>query len=675
MANDIEFGTGDRDQVIKQMIRHDNSHLGDLEVKPREVIWDDKELIKHPGRDYVYWGERNSALTNTGSISLCTPPSWGVLFPPYSVARLTGLLRHYGYTVNVFDTNIESWHHVKNTQDKDWWNSIYFYAWENPTYSEEVHDVIKPVLDKHVQEIVNSGSEVVGFSVYQSSIMAAMYMMKEVKRQKPTVRIVVGGPEAFNDWFLSKMRDEYQFDISIIDFVIQGEGEQELLTLLENLNEFEYRDEPYVLGGFQSRLDLDTLPFPDYDDFNFDLYEHPDGASIETSRGCVAKCSFCAETHFWKFRYQKAPRVIKEIKHQVAKYGVRRFWFVDSLVNGAFSEFKRLVEGIIEEGLDIRWNSYARNDGRMDREFFQKIKDSGCTVLSFGVESGSQRVLDDMQKKVDVWEIEANLRDGKAVGMTNHCNWIVGFPTEGKTEFLHSLELLYNVRKDMYAISPGYTCGDAPFSDMQKNWRKYKIAWVNDVADRKFLSNWYTDNYENTILHRYIRLKFTNIWLNFITTQADGTVINTQNRPSLMQSVNIKWSNEKKFVERIEQQSHNFDYWKAAEQPQSLSASLANEYLPFLWATYKTMGGFEIEIDLNPDVDLDEFGTFVVNDYWGNCKAIVSDTGECEIIITHQFNHRTLIGDNDVEKIEVPRLDLSFPSETFVFKGNLEQFS
>ena len=91
------------------------------------------------------------------------------------------------------------------------------------------------------------------------------------------------------------------------------------------------------------------------------------------------------------------------MQYQIDTYGTRRFWFVDSLANGAFKEFKNLVNMIIDKKLDIRWNSYARCDGRMDLELFQKIADSGCMSLSFGVESGSEKVLDDMKKKVKVW--------------------------------------------------------------------------------------------------------------------------------------------------------------------------------------------------------------------------------------------------------------------------------
>ena len=445
-------------------------------------------------------------------------PSWGVIFPPYGTARLTGVLRQWGHRVVVHDINIKAYQHVLKQGLTNWWNSIYYYSWENPAYWTDVHDHIKPILDASVDELLNDGTELIGFTLYQTNILASLYVITEIKKRDPSKRIVVGGPEAFNDWFDYQVQNDLGFDVGLIDFRVTGEGEQELLTLLENLDAYPMDDRkpPVVLGGFKSKLDLNSLPFPDYTDYNLSLYDHPDGTSIETSRGCVAKCSFCAETHFWKFRWTNAERTIEEIRHQRDKYGVRRFWFVDSLANGNFKEFKQLIALMKEANLGIRWNSYARNDGRMDLQMFKDIVKTGCATLSFGVESGSQRVLDDMQKKVEVWEIEANLRDGRIAGMQNHCNWIVGFPTEGRQEFMHSLALLWNTRKDMFAISLGYTCGDAPFSDMQLGWEKYGIAWDERVGDNRFLSNWFTVNYANTILHRFLRLKFTNILMGIM---------------------------------------------------------------------------------------------------------------------------------------------------------------
>lgn len=673
----VIFDSDDRDQIIKKIIEQDRldhaeSHLGDRTKSTVKPVY--YSQLAEAGRGYKYYSEYNTFEYNDG-ISLVIAPAWGIIFPPYNIARLSGLLRHYGYSVTVHDVNIECYHYVKNNHDKDFWESRYYFAWERPVFDDEVFPIIKPVLDKAIDKIVNDNHDIVGFSLYLTNLLASMYMIREIKKRKPTVKIAVGGPESFNDWFEHLIYETLKFPKGLIDYRITGEGEQEILTLLENYKNIPHSDGMITFGGFQSRLDLNQLPFPDYSDYDLNLYEHPEGASIETSRGCVAQCSFCAETWFWKYRFRTSDRVIAEMKYQIEKYGTRRFWFVDSLANGAYTEFKNLVEQIIEQNLNIRWNSYARCDGRMDAELFRKIAQSGCMSLSFGVESGSEAVLNDMKKKIKVWEIENNLRDGHLAGMKNHVNWVVGFPTEGPFEFLHSLHVLYNIRKWVYALSPGMTCGDAPFSDLNINWKKYKLQWVEKPWDSTFMSNWYTENYTNTIIHRFIRLKFMQIWLDLAVNVSDGTVINAQHRPGLDKFFKFERLTSNPIVEYVPQQfDQRFDEFYGTTAQEQLSASLANEYLPFAWILYQVYGPFKFSMYNDLEEDLSEFGGFIVSPYWASVNFSVDINGELDFSITHRFVHETTRDDVRVKYQEIPRENMSFNENTHILKCNINKF-
>jgi radical SAM superfamily enzyme YgiQ (UPF0313 family) len=673
-----KFKSEDRDQIILEIlnedINHANSHLGgDLEVQSTRPLryWSESD---HE-RGYTYWSEFRTGDPDSGSISLVTAPAWGVIFPPYSIARLSSLLRHYGFRVFVHDTNVETYHYIKNNHDINYWEGRHYYAWERPVFDDEVFPLIKPVLDQAVDDIIADGTDVVGFSLYLTNLLASMYMISRLKALKPKVKVIVGGPESFNDWFEDLVFKEMGYSRDLIDFRIQGEGEQELLTLLENIEQFPERTDLYTFGGFQSKLDLNQLPFPDYTDFNLSLYEHTDGASIETSRGCVAQCSFCAETWFWKYRWRDSDRVIEEMKHQMSRYGIRRFWFVDSLANGNFKEFKRLVERIIEERMNIRWNSYARCDGRMDLELFEKIAASGCVALSFGVESGSEKVLDDMKKKIKVWEIENNLRDGAAVGMKNHVNWVVGFPTEGPAEFLHSLHVLHNARNWIYAISPGMTCGDAPFSDINRNWQDYDLQWVEKPWDSTFMSNWYTRDYRNTIVHRFIRLKFMNIWLRMMVDHAEGTVNNAQGRPDITTFYEFTPGTPGPYENYIPQRANQDFGVFTGETPQAqFAASLANEYLPFMWVIHRTYGAYSFTMRSDLESDLSEFGGFITSPYYADVFCEVDDGGNFTFRCRHRFDHATTREDPRVVQQEIPREDMTFDWHEFELTGNISQF-
>lgn len=683
--NDNEFTSEDRDQIIlhsikkhRKSINHANSHLGDLTVKTRIInYWSDN--CKANPRNYTYWSEYKPSLLSNDAISLVIVPAWGIIFPPYNIARLTGLLRHYGYKVAVHDINIRAYKHLTEKYNIDYWESNNYYKWEQPVYDNEVHPILKPLLDEYVDKILNDNSNFIGFSLYLTNLLPSLYMIRRIKELAPKKVIIVGGPEAFNTWFETLIYEGHKFPRGLIDFCVKGEGEQELLTLLENYNTMPKSDDMQLLGGLKSSLDLNSLPFPDYDDYNLDDYQYPDGVSIETSRGCVAKCSFCAETHFWRYRWRESNRVVDEMEYQVKKYGITRFWFVDSLANGHFKEFKNLISEIISRNLNIRWNSYARCDGRMDAEMFKDIVKSGCTTLSFGVESGSEKVLTDMKKNIKVWEIENNLRDATAAGIDTHVNWVVGFPTETASDWLHSLHVLHNTRNWIYAISPGLTCGDAAFSDLNLNWRKYEIQWAEVPWDRTFVGNWYTAGYKSTIIHRFIRLKFMNIWLRIIQDYAKGTVINAQNRKNITDFYTFKLIGATTIANYVPQEfNQNFDYFDAptdADDITKLRDSLVKEYLIIPWIFYKTYGAFEFTMVTEPKMDLDEFGGFIASPYSAAFKCSVDEKGHLKFYLKHKFDHDPTHNDQRVKYLERMGPNLSFDWQEYHLECNINQFN
>jgi anaerobic magnesium-protoporphyrin IX monomethyl ester cyclase len=679
-----ELKSEDRDQVIlhiieqdRKRLNHANSHLGDLSVRPKTVSYWSEQKESRNTRGYEYWSEFKRSLLSNESVSFVMAPAWGVIFPPYNLARLTGLLKHYGYTVHNHDINVAAYHYLKDTYDVDYWDSQNYFKWEQPVYREEVHPILKPMLDDYIQKILADETNFIGFSLYLTNLLPTLYMIERIKQLSPEKVIIVGGPEAFNTWFDDLVHNTHGLPRGLIDYVIRGEGEQELLTLLENYNVMPKSDDVTYLGGLKSSLDLNQLPFPDYDDFDLNLYQHSDGVSIETSRGCVAKCTFCAETHFWRYRWRESNRVLDEMKYQVNKYGINRFWFVDSLANGNFKEFKNLVEELVESELDIRWNSYARCDGRMDASLFKSIADSGCISLSFGVESGSEKVLTDMKKNIKVWEIEDNLRDAHVAGVSSHVNWVVGFPTEGPQEWMHSLHVLHNTRKWIYAISPGMTCGDAAFSDLNLNWQKYDMQWKEKPWDNTFMSNWFTKDYKNTIIHRFIRLKFMNIWLRLSQDYAGATLFNGQNRKNITDFYTFEKLSDAPATNYVaQQQNKNLDYFKPAENNniEFLKSGLANEYLVIPWIMYQVYGPFKFSMTTDPEQDLAEFGGFIGSHYYSKFECSVDEHGKMELYLKHKFEHKTAREDPAVKYHEIVREDMSFDWEEYNINCDISFF-
>lgn len=646
MSDDEKFGIGDRDSVLTQIHledadRHAASHTGDTRVTltPRQ----EKKFT-----------EAHTVSMSKERLGLIMLPSWGVLFPPYNLARLAAATRAAGYDTTVYDVNVRAYHYFKEKDYPKFWDGIYYHAWENKSeYYELVHDKLLPLLDEVVDDIIYNEYTLVGFSIYLTNFFPVMHVIQEIKRRNPNQKIVVGGPEVFNDWFEQLMTDN-EIPHDVIDYLVKGEGERHLIQIMDKLSRG-VEPQRYI-GTTQGKLDLNALPYPDYSDYDINEYTITDGVSIETSRGCVAKCSFCAETWFWKYRWRKSTNVIAEIREQMERWGTNRFWFVDSLANGNFYEFKTLVEELAAFEEKIKWNSYARCDGRMDLEFFHKMRESGCLSLSFGIESGSQQVLDDMQKKVSVEACENNLRDSKEAGVFCHVNWVVGFPTETYQEFAESLAFLYNCRDWIYAISPGYTCGDAPFSDMNKNWDKYKISWNEFPWDNKFMSNWWTHDYQNTIIHRFIRLKLTHILLD-IAKDLDAPLKNVQSHANIKEqySLRAKLNATPRAFEntqiRIEDEN---------EYVNNFQKTIGHEYASIAGVLLDIVEPGHFTVTFNHEDDFDEWGGSVVSPYNAYCRITIHEEGYATVRVKHDFTHKTLTNDPDVEAFERNREDMGF---------------
>jgi len=606
----------DRDQVIldhvietDKLLNHANSHLGDVEQVAAS--------FKNPN---IPWAD-----TSKFRVAMVMLPAWGIIFPPYNIAKLVGILREFDYSTKVYDLNIESYHTILGTTKEDYWRGERYFLWTvKENFLTQVLPLIKDLLDNVIDELVESNPKVVGFSLYNTNINAATYFITELRNRMPDVCIVAGGPEV-----LTTGRVKGPLIGLPVNYYFLGEAEESFLSLLENLPDV-YAHAKFI-GSTDSKLKLESYAFTDYTDYNLSSYMHPDGVSIETSRGCVAQCSFCAETYFWKFRSVTPDRVVAEMKHQVNLHGIKRFWFVDSLVNGNLKNFERLVDLLIENNLNVFWNSYVRCDGRMTREFLKKVKQSGCTGLSYGVESGSQKVLFDMRKKIKIWEVENNLRDGQAEGIFNHVNWIIGFPTEEPIDFLHSLQLLANLRTAINVISPGFGAGPAAQSHMQTDWREYGIVGTDNVADTKFLNNWYTDFHKNTMLHRFIRIKMFHVWLEILEDKAGSIILNSQ-----------RYSNIKDFY-KFESAPSTVDYIKPDcfvkldRVEETFDGTIINEYYSIFYALYLYFGKCEFSLLFDTETDRETFGESITQVYNANIKFKVDEIGNYSIHIAHQF--------------------------------------
>jgi len=441
--------------------------------------------------------------------ALIVCPCWSNICPPLGMPYLASMLKHIGHEVKCFDLNIELYNLLKQERI-DYWDFGNNYYWTDPNrFSKVLLPLIAEYLKNKIEEILEYNPEIIGFSVFDTSALASLYVAEKIKEIMPDKKIIFGGPECF------KERNGHRFLHSgFVDMVVVGEGEDTLAELLDRgglekiPGSIFKQDGQIVDGGIRNKMkDINTIYFPDYSDLGIIRYKQF-ALPIITSRGCIARCSFCGEMLYMKkYRYRTAENILQELIQGVKKYKVREFLFNDSLINGNLNELSRLVDLIIENKLDISWGGYIRVNPKMDIDLLRRMKKSGCSYLSYGIESGSQKVLNDMNKRISLEDAEKNLQDTNLSGIYAHVNWIVGFPTETVLDFLKSLAFVYKNKKYIFNLNSGQTCGIPVDFDLYKYPERYKIS------KRPFLNNWRTSDFTNTILHRRIRLKIFHKWL------------------------------------------------------------------------------------------------------------------------------------------------------------------
>jgi len=542
---------------------------------------------------YIDYKTRNTKLV----LVLC--PEWSPYMPPFSLARLSGVAKSAGYETHIFDINVLAYRQYRD----DWrpnnkipfrlWDPSASWRWLGETYHRDVHPLLEPLLNEHVDKILALKPDVVGFSIYYISEEPTKWMVRRIKQLAPHIKIAVGGPNAHKSWF--EAIPEY-------DYIVVGEGEYNLLVLLDEVEEKKQVEYPRILKQPEDeRLNLNGLPMPDYESIDFSMYDLPNGVNSEISRGCTAKCSFCEETHFWKYRQRQAVDLVTEVEWLYYNKGTDVIWFIDSLVNGNLKELRAFALALKAKNLKVKWTGYARCDGRMTYEYLKDLADGGCIMFNFGVESGSQHVLDDMHKGVTIQEMEQNFIDCKKVGIWAATNWIIGFPTEKFQDFADTISFLWRMKdNNINNIGAGVGFAQGPETITGQNPHRFNLSF------QKYLTHWITKDLDMGGTHVMIRVKSFHIFLDLIqgTSQNSFSYPIRYNLAKEHYKINLHNKND---IRQIDYEKFDYDIIKPGINP--YADTMVNEMWVFFRMLWRCRGGYDATILFNPEIDEREFGS------------------------------------------------------------------
>jgi len=305
-------------------------------------------------------------------------------------------------------------------------NSIPFNLAYLASYLRERIDCQIKILDAEVlglnyQEIKNrikrEQPDIAGFTCPTSTINHVFKMCQIIKEDlKLDCATVVGGN---HPTILPKETLKNQY----VDFAVISEGEitfYELVkTIKEKRNDFEnINGLCYKQGGKTLKnpprefiSDLDSIPFPALDLFNLEIYNSAPTKKLTaeqcspllTSRGCAFDCMHCASKAIWRrrIRYRSAENVVAEIEKHINEYGIKEFNLMDEHFTINKPRASEICQQIIDKELPIAWACFSRVDA-LDDELVSIMAKAGCKKISFGLESGSQEVLNLMRKQTTI---------------------------------------------------------------------------------------------------------------------------------------------------------------------------------------------------------------------------------------------------------------------------------
>jgi len=312
-----------------------------------------------------------------------------------------------------------------------------------------------------------------------------------VVKQNTDIPVVWGGIHA------SLLPEQTMADQNI-DFVVQGEGEQTFLELLHTLEEKKgnydidglwYKQNGAIKTNPQRKfLDLNTLPRIPFELVNIKDYDLDDALPIFTSRGCAHRCGFCYNLRYCdrRWRAMNPARVIEDLKFYVSKYKPDKIIFRD---DNFFQNLKRahqICEGIINEGLRFRWRASCRIDyiKQMTERDFQVVNDSGFEDFGFGMESGSQRVLDIMKKDITIEETMQATDKLRRLGFIYSGSFVGGYPGETEEDLDETIDFIATLfRRDPSFAFVTFIYVPYPGTDAHDDLLKYGFQFPEKIEE------------------------------------------------------------------------------------------------------------------------------------------------------------------------------------------------
>ncbi|MDI1443802.1 radical SAM protein [Polyangium sp. 6x1] len=396
--------------------------------------------------------------------------------PSLAAARLAAFVRGHGFFTRIHDLQIT---HADDRLDA-FADDAAVDGWLAGTESPAVAAAAEHMWNSFGPELVHAAASgrraLVGFSIvdyfghFQMNIAACLARLVKERTGFPTV---LGGE-----------RDQVDGDRALgtgktFDYVVDGDGEIPLLGLL-HLEAYRDRRAADIPGVWSRegesvtknklvRSHLNAMPRPDFDDVPFELYRGKPterllaalardglyhGDSVEPFaylpygfvKGCTAKCEFCSAKEW--LDVQSPEKTADELIALSERYGVRDFMFLNNLVNVSPRLLERLCRRLVDSKAGLQWTDSCRPTD-ISAELAALMRASGCLLLNYGAESGSDKILELMKKGLLSRDIVETLRNTHGAGIINRVNFIAGYFHETEEDVDATVHLVETLAEEI----------------------------------------------------------------------------------------------------------------------------------------------------------------------------------------------------------------------------------
>ena len=353
----------------------------------------------------------------------------------------------------------------------------YLSSYVESTYGDEVEIAIVETVPERLTDqdmkdkMIDIGPDVVGISSKTFNILASYKLSEIAKSINDRTTVVLGGAHG------SALPEYTLKECTHIDIVVRGEGELAFSSVVKSLLKdevdfshidglaFREADDRIVTTG-QGRLlsDLDEVPFPIYDKYNLNNYnmginpitgQKENFFSMFASRGCPYSCTFCMPLQTRRVRKRAPEKIVEELSYLIETMNAEFVYFEDSCMTADKKWFEAVCDAFIANNMieKLSWGFETRVDS-VNKELFRKAVRAGSIYVNFGLESGSDLILERNRKHFKTSDALKTIRLAKEAGVELiHGSFILGLPYENRQTITETLNFIDGLNIDMIAVN------------------------------------------------------------------------------------------------------------------------------------------------------------------------------------------------------------------------------